>query len=320
MKPIRAGKMRAAGVTLAELMISLTLGLLIVLVGSALLASSNASYLNQAEATRLNDSGLYAYEVISRAIRQTGFIEWDTGAPAVRPEDSAGISGLDAHSVSRNSEGIDSPINGAVNGSDVLAVRYSGTGTGDDGDGSMINCAGFGVGKAVSEAERGWSIFYVATGASGAAELRCKYRGASSWGSDAIVGGVDSFQVLYGLDTDDPADGVANQYVNASTLNALDDALVLAGADAAQKQADKQRKTHWKRVVSLKVALLLHGERGSAGRELLPGRFDLFGKDYADAYASSDPGVRIEEADLPPAMQGRARHALLWTISLRNRP
>jgi type IV pilus assembly protein PilW len=320
MRPIHAGKMRSAGVTLVELMISLALGLLIVLVGSALLASSNASYLSQTEATRLNDSALYAHEIISRAIRQTAFIDWDGGAVSVRPEDSASISGLDARSVSRDSEGIDSPVDGAVNGSDVLAVRYSGTGTGVGGDGSVINCAGFGVGKAASEAERGWSIFYVATDVSGEAELRCKYRGASSWGSDAIVRGVDSFQVLYGLDTDDPADGVANQYVNAATLNALDDALALAGADAAVKQDDRQRKTHWKRVVSLKVALLLHGERGSAGRELLPGRFDLFGKDYADAYAGSDAGVRIEEATLPPALQNRARHALLWTISLRNRP
>ena len=49
---------------------------------------------------------------------------------------------------------------------------------------------------------RGWSIFYVAANGDGEAELRCKYRGASGWGADAIVRGVDSFQVLYGVDTD----------------------------------------------------------------------------------------------------------------------
>lgn len=311
---------RARGVTLVELMVSIALGALIVLAGGALLVFSSRSYVNLAEVARLNDNAMFAHEIISRAIRQTAFVEWGGAAKAVsmRPDDSASVSGLDARGVSRGSEGIDSPTAGSVNGSDVLALRYSGTGAGPHGDGSVINCAGFGVAGAASEAERGWSIFYVATNAAGDAELRCKYRGANSWGNEAIVGGVDSFQVLYGLDTDSPGDGVANRYVNASALNALDDALDPAGGDAAAIARDKQIRTHWKRVVSLKVALLLHGERASKASGA-PERFDLFGQPYADAYAGSDPGVRIDEARLPAELQGRTRHLLTWTILLRNR-
>lgn len=311
---------RARGTTLVELMMSLALGALIVLAGGALLVFSNRSYVNLAEAARLNDNAMFAHEIISRAIRQTAFVERGgaTKAVSLRPDDSASVSGLDAQGVSRASDGIDAPTASTVNGSDVLALRYSGSGAGPGGDGSVINCAGFGVARAASEAERGWSIFYVATNASGDAELRCKYRGANSWGNEAIVGGVDSFQVLYGLDTDLPGDGVANRYLNASALNALDDALVLAGADADARERDKQIRTHWKRVVSLKVALLLHGERASKASGA-PERFDLFGQPYADAYASSDPGVRIDEARLAPELRGRARHLLTWTILLRNR-
>ena len=324
MKPfVCAGVTRARGLTLAELMVSLALGLLVVLVGAALLVSANGSYLNQSEAARLDDSGRYALATIGRAIRQTAFVNWE-GAEAplgARPEDSAGIGGLDNRSLGRAGAGIDLPLAAAaaINGSDVLALRYSGAGAGPDGDGSVINCAGFGVAAAASEAQRGWSIFYVATDAAGEAELRCKYCGANGWGADAIVRGVDSFQLLYGLDTDEAADGVANQYLNASAINALDAALVLDGADAAAQERDKNARTHWKRVVSIKLALLLHGARGSAP-DGAPALFELFGKPYADAYGGADPGVRIDERQLPAAQRGRARYLLVTTILLRNRP
>ena len=316
---MKSGLAHQRGLTLVELMISLTLGLLVMLVASALLVASNGSYLQQSETTRLNDGGRYALDAVGRAIRQTAFVNWDgkdahVGAAA---EDSANISGLDARSVSKNSDGIDTPLKGAVNGSDVLALRYVGAGPGFDGDGSVLNCAGFGVGAANSAQARGWSIFYVATDADGEAELRCKYRGEKSWGADAIVRGIDTFQVLYGLDTDDPADGLANRYVNATVINALDDALALVGADAAARARDKNGKTFWKRVVSVRIAVLLHGGAGSlAGNG--PRQFDLFGKDYSDAHGSGDPGVRIDEAVLPTALRNRARQLVETTISLRN--
>ncbi|HAT31678.1 MAG TPA: pilus assembly protein PilW [Janthinobacterium sp.] len=310
---------RARGVTMAELTVALALGALVALVGSALLVSASASYLNQAEAARLNDGGLYALQTIGRAVRQSAFGGWDddAGPLGARPEDGASVSGIDARTLGRDSEGIELPLGGAVNGSDVLALRYVGAGAGADGDGSVLNCAGFGVAKAASDAQRSWSIFYVGSDAGGEAELRCKYRGANGWGADAIVRGVDSFQVLYGLDTDDPADGVANLYVNASAIEGLDGALVPLGANAAERALDRNRKTHWKRVVSVKVALLLHGAPGSAGGAL-PARFDLFGKAYSDAWGGGDTGVAIDEKILPPAQRGRARRMVDATILLRN--
>lgn len=314
MAPRRGARMRGVGVI--ELMIALTLGLLVMLIGSVLLIGSNSGYLQHTEVTRLDDSGRYALATLTGAIRQTAFVNWDRGdAPAgAQAEDSANIAGLDARSVNRAGDGIDAAPANAVNGSDVLALRYFGAGSGASGDGSVLNCAGFGVGAAASEAERGWSIFYVAVDADGEAELRCKYRGASSWGADAIVRGVDTFQVLYGLDTDQPPDGVANRYVNASEIAGLDAAQAVAGEDAAARN----RKTYWKRVVSLKVSLLLHGERGSA-MDAAPQRFDLFGAEYSDAYGGSDVGVRIDEQALPAAQRGRSRRLLRTTVTLRNR-
>jgi type IV pilus assembly protein PilW len=169
-------------------------------------------------------------------------------------------------SLVKTSVGIDDPVTGAVNGSDVLAVRYGGAGAAPDGDGSVVDCAGF----TVHEAKEGWSIFYVARNGDGLAELRCKYKGAANWSADAVVAGVDGFQVLYGFDSDSPPDGIPNRYVNASTLSAL---------DAALAPGERNEKTAWKRVASVQVALLLHGEKASPA-PVQPAGYALFGPAY----------------------------------------
>ncbi|PKV42838.1 type IV pilus assembly protein PilW [Janthinobacterium sp. 61] len=312
------------GISLLELLVALSLGALLMLAASTVLLASSGSYGEQSASARLDDNGRYALDTIARAVRQTAYVNWDSSAAPVAHADydSASIAGLDARSLGKDSEGISGALPDAVQGSDVLALRYYGAGKEEGGDGSVLNCAGFAVGAAQTEAQRGWSIFYVAQGADGEGELRCKYRGANGWGADAIIRGVDSFQVLYGLDTDTPPDGVANRYVNASALDSDDAALVLAGADAAARQRDFYRRTHWKRVASVRVVLLLHGEAGQVDKmaELGPAQFDLFGKAYAEAHGAGDTGVRIARAALPAATRSRLRQLVQTSIMLRNGP
>jgi type IV pilus assembly protein PilW len=307
---------RQRGMTLVELMVSMTIGLAVTLAAGSLLLSANAAYATQEDAAAMADGGRYALEVIGRAVRQAAYANWEQ-VDIAAGLDTAGpnrVEGLDASSVSKTSNGIADPLPAAVNGSDVLALRFAGAGPAPGGDGSMTDCAGF----PVHGQEEGWSIFYVARGSDGEYELRCKYRGAAGWGADAIVAGVDSFQVLYGLDTDGEPDGVANQYMNASAVRTLDAALVLAGADAAQRELDRLRRTHWKRVVSIKVALVLHGlgpRRG--GRESAV--YDAFGAAYGDRFGASDAGSRLREDGLPAALRTRERKLFGATIVLRNR-
>ena len=317
---------RHRGMSLVELLVALSLGALLMLAASSVLLAASGSYGDQSASARLDDNGRYALDTIARAVRQTAYVNWDSNAAPVAhaAHDSANIAGLDAHSLGKNSEGISGALPGALHGSDVLALRYYGAGKEEGGDGSVLNCAGFGVGAAQTQAQaqRGWSIFYVAQGADGEGELRCKYRGANGWGADAIIRGVDGFQVLYGLDTDMPPDGVANRYVNASALDAYDAALVLVGADAAARQRDLHSRTHWKRVAGVRVALLLHGEAGQADKmaELGPAQFDLFGKAYAEAHGAGDTGVRIARTALPIATRSRLRQLVQTSIMLRNGP
>jgi type IV pilus assembly protein PilW len=306
---------RARGIGLAELMVAIAVGALVLLLGATLLANANAAYVAQLDGAEIDDAGRYALEAVGRAVRQAAYIDWDQGDTAVGVDAAmaAPLSGLDARSLSKNTSGIDDALPDVANGSDVLALRFAGAGPAPDGDGSMLSCAGFGV----AGAQDGWSIFYVARGADGQAALYCKYRGAAGWGADALVGGVDSFQVLYGVDTDTPADGVANRYLNASALDALDDALLLEGADAAERARDRRRKTHWKRVVSVKVALALHGARRTRAN-VEPKVFDLFGPEYSAGAGGADTGTRLDEARMGESLRTRERKVVGITIALRN--
>lgn len=307
-------RFRQVGMTIVELMIALLLGLVVILLAGSLFISANAGFAAQREQAAIDDAARFALATIERAVRQAGYVDWQAGqAGAERAAAPAFINGLDAASLGKASEGIGSEREAAANGSDVLALRFGGAGHAPDGDGSMLNCAGF----AVDGQREGWSIFYVGTGAGGQSELRCKYRGENNWSADAVVAGVDSFQVLYGLDTDTPVDGAANEYVSASALHALDAQLPLEGANAVERERDRNRKTHWKRVTSIKVALVLHGApRGrNEGKEAV---FDLFGAAYADAAAGRDEGVRIDEALMTPSMRNRERRGFSAAILLRN--
>lgn len=286
----------ARGLSLVELLVALAVSLGVLLAAAVLLAGADDAHGAHADAVEVDDSGRYALALIGRAVRQGAFVDWERlGTASPDPAAPAPLAGLDDRTLAKTGAAIANALPGAVHGSDVLAVRYPGAGAAPDGDGSVLNCAGF----AVHEAEEGWSIFYVARNAGGEAELRCKYRGASNWSADAVVKGVDGFQVLYGIDTDTPPDGIPNRYVSASGIAALDAGLGLAGA------AELNKHTRWKRVASVRVALLLRGERPSAAA-VQPAAWALFGPGYDDE-AGPDPGTRLTSAELDGGERAPAR-------------
>ncbi|HEX8784573.1 MAG TPA: PilW family protein [Telluria sp.] len=301
------GRARERGLTLAEMLVALTIGLATVLAAGRLLLFAATAQAAQAEQAAIDDGGRYAFELIGRAVRQAGFVDPAVlAAPdpaAVLDAAPAAVAGLDAHTLPRTPAALDQPLPDQVNGSDVLALRFAGAGPAPKGDGSMASCAGF----PVAQGEEGWSIFYVARNAEGEAELRCKYRGSSNWSADALVSGVDGFQVLYGLDTDTPPDGVPNRYVNADAIRALDAALP-AGLSAAEFN----RRSWWKRVISVRVGLLLHGgrpTRAAPGSEV----FKLLGPDAGDPL---DVGSSLDESAMTPDLRRRERRLFSMTFAL----
>lgn len=303
--PIRLGRER--GVTLVELMVSMTIGLFVVAIATVVLVSAKSGYVAQADSTQILDTGRHAIDIVSRTVRQASYLNWDgTDFSTPKADDGPAVFGMDAKSLKSRSEDISSPVARSINGSDVLAIRIGGSGEGSNGDGSVLNCAGFGIGTgdASEKRERGWSIFYVAEDVSGEPELYCKYPGEDGWAAQAIARGVESFQVLYGLDTD--GDGHPNSLVNATALESM-------AKDAADKSAP------WKKVVEVKVAVLVRGANGILAESRV-GDYDLFGETYSSSHAARDRGVRIHVSELPKAVRNRARKVFATTVWLRNRP
>lgn len=300
---------RESGMTMPELLVASSVGLAVLLACASLFIWASRAFAAQVETAAMDDAGRYALEAIARAVRQSAAADPDGQGGAADPAAPARLSGLDARRVSQAGFGIDNAAPDAVNGSDVLAVRFPGTGAPPNGDGTSLDCAGF----AVHRNEEGWSIFYVARNAQGDAELRCKYRGNNNWSADAVVGAIDSFQVLYGLDGD--ADGTPERYLNASALAGLDAGLVLAGSTPAERDADLRRRTHWKKIASVRVALLLRGpvsRLGSARNAV----HALFGSDYGALAGRSDAGTQLREAELSGAGAARYRKVFGTTIAL----
>lgn len=310
---MRRGKYRTfrfggqAGVTLVELMVSMTIGLFLIAAAIVVLVSAKSAYIAQSDSAQVLDTGRHAIDILSRTVRQASYLNWD-GAGTAEPEagDGPAVFGMDAKSLKSRTAGVDAPLTRSINGSDVLAVRFGGSGQGSNGDGSVLNCAGFGVGtgEAAGVNERGWSIFYVAEDASGEPELYCKYPGEDGWGAQAIARGVESFQVLYGLDSD--GDGYPNSVVNATAIEGM-----------AKSSSDPY--AWWKNVVEVKVAVLVRGA-SPISADLPDASFDLFGEPYSAAHATRDKGVRIRVSELPKAARNRTRKVFAATVWLRNRP
>ena len=335
------------GFSLVELLISITLGLFIILIITGLISAGKINFFTQADTAILHDSARTTFTNIARSVRQAGFTNQDIDGTSAMTDAtlSADIIGFDHKTLKAGSPGISSLLENKENFSDVLAVRFSGSGKKQSNgvtapDNSILNCAGFGVtvpdtttdltesdNTKNNEEKRSWSIYYVARGAGGESELFCKYRGKNAWSATAIAQGVDSFQVLYRLENDDHHNtGKGNQgdskltsispFLSAGAIHALDATILLNGVTAAERTKELNQKTYWKKVTAIKVALLLHSTHTLTSAPAAQ-QFDLFGAGYRLAHGDTDPGTTIDTAQNPVQRQ-QLRHAFSTIIQRRN--
>ncbi len=309
------------GLTITEMMIAITLGLFILLTGTGLLLSSKSSYLMQEQNATIQETGRYALELIARSVRQAGYESWNGGIEPFfsSAEFSSNVIGMDAVTLKKTSVALEGATSvDVVNGSDVLALRFFGENT-VNVEGSILNCAGLAVAgpDSIQTADqgRGWSIFFVAKDSAGEPELRCKYQSNTSWSADSIARGVESFQVLYGIDID--GNGSPDQFLRADGIDALDDNLLLVGDNAIARASDRNRKTAWKKIKAIKFSLLIRGSH-TVRDDVLATEYNLFGVDYSNAHGSADKGVRIKEHMLSKESRNRIRKIFTHTIQLRN--
>jgi type IV pilus assembly protein PilW len=303
------------GFTMVELLIATMLGLLVVLLVTGLVFSSKSAQSTQIDAATMQDTARFALDNISRSVKQAGYVNLDRGDVPVMDTAllTASVMGLDDGSLKATSYGISSPIT-ARNSSDILALRFFGS----NEENTILNCAGSGVPASTSKQELikepFWSIYYVSNDVNDEPALYCKYgiksdNGVTNFTAQAIARGVESFQVLYGLNTSSPTNNHnTTQFLSATQIYALDSGI---------SDAELNKKTHWKKITAIKVAMLIRGAENSRLAQTTA-TYNLFGKEYGDNFGSSDKGTQINEFDMPLTQRKRLRKVVGTTIQLRN--
>lgn len=184
---------RQAGVSLVELMIAMTIGLLLIAVVGNVYLAGRQSFQDQDESARLQETGRFVLDTVSRIVLEGGRAD-------VAPDNTlltfAGIPGAGM--------AIDG-ANGAGAAPDTLIVRFASASPGE------FDCLGAGTGGVAAN-----PVVVTQTLALAGTDLRC----TSSIGNatQPLASNVEDFQVTFGLDADN--DMNVDQYVAPTTANA----------------------------------------------------------------------------------------------------
>lgn len=306
------------GVTMVELLVSLVLVSLITLVVLALYTSSASSYKTIDSNQQLQDNARYIFEVVSQAVRQSGlqdgaqYAAFTNATPSVSvlaPTSDASVFGAQpplfgfnngkvVNTTTEDDYGSNDTAGATLNYSDVFGVRYFGSSRLDGhpldagiADGSVIDCRGIPVRYPDTAVDIGLSLFMVGLRASdNEPELMCfNLAHKQPWN---IVSGVESFQVMYAVDSNGGVDTTPTRWLNAKQVG-----------DA----------NLWVNVKMVRIGMILRGSIGSAQSQapiLYP-----FGEKFSQisGAVSSELGMSF----VPPN-DGRLRRAFTFDLATRN--
>lgn len=185
---------RQLGLTLVEIMVSLTIGLIVLAAIGSVYLGSRQTYRVQEDNARLQEAGRYALEVIGRSVRQAGAdAEMSFNPVTGTPE--------------CNVAGVCVPVagaNGAV--SDTLIVQsYAGREELNAGVWGARDCTGGFVASGILPANVATNTFDL-----NGTDLRCT---GGIGGAQPLVSDIEDLQIMYGIDTS--GDQSADQYVAA---------------------------------------------------------------------------------------------------------
>jgi type IV pilus assembly protein PilW len=321
---------RQHGLTLVELLVSMALALLVTLVAIGALLFSRQGSSAMEQSANLRDNARFGTDLVRRIVLQSGFesiqantavregsATWSGGAVDAAPDvegfnNALVAAGGDPTTVANGSRaggcGTVSDTS-CVNGSDVLVLRYQGMSIGGVPDRSVVNCAGQAVGDATAMADRPMSAFHVRRSAAGEPTLVCSYVDADdgTLKHRELVEGVESFQVLFGVDGVNPGE-VLSAAAAASAATFVHrylraDQMVVVGNPVATRE-------NWRRVRAVRIGMILRGPVGSAVQGNLVQTMYPLGRLLAtggDAFSTF-----VTPAD------GRLRQEVTFTVLLRN--
>ncbi|MBF0132521.1 MAG: PilW family protein [Magnetococcales bacterium] len=170
------------GFTLVEMMIGITLGLLLMLGVIKIIDSNTQSNVLMETLSEVQGTGRFVLNYLGNNLRLTGY-----------PRESTNII-----------TAITGTNGTGTNLSDAITVQYE----------SSTNCAGAATGGTITQ-----DTFFIQLNAAGLPELNCTATVPTGFTTYAIVDGVESLQILYGEDMDNPTDGQVNRYSNAANVS-----------------------------------------------------------------------------------------------------
>jgi type IV pilus assembly protein PilW len=318
------------GFTLVELLVALALTLVIVTAAVATLIVSRRGFSTVDAVSQLDENARFTTEILRRTIAQAGFLDvaYATGTTAGQFKVANAAAILPMVHGYNNAQIPDPPdfepfsVNGnrsscpgtsgtaCKNGSDVLIIRAQAAArNAKQADGVTTNCRGSAEPTVPTDAaDVITSEFFARVDTNtGEPTLMCHANGTNTKGENRfstvpLVSGVESFQVLYGVDGVDPgkpmaaADSVVDHYLRADQLD-------VPGNDAASL-------ANWQRVRAVKIGLVLRGPANSAQDSVATIKYPFGVGGYSSA---ADPGTALAA----PA-DGRLRQTVSFTVYLHN--
>lgn len=323
------------GVTLIELLVAMTVGMVITIAALSMLILGRSGHNAVDSSSQLVDRERFAIDIISRVVAQAGYQDFAGAVHLTRsiaktlgqdPEpdlfgwNDAYFTAPDDLFISTTSKIADANRAGkcgtitdtsCLNGSDILVVRFQGAGPTSSPDGTMINCRGLSepglFGADLNE--RAASVFYIQRPSTGSTEpsLYCSYynHATGGWvGGQPLLEGVESMQLLFGTDNVSPGivpaaggqDSVVDRWLRADQLK------VPSNPTATRE--------NWRRVRAVRVGLVLRGPVGSAQERVAESLYPLGTPTFV---ASADSGSKL---DVPA--DGRLRRVVNFTVHIRN--
>ena len=177
--------------TIVELMVAVTIGLLLTVVIAQLFLGSRQTFATTDDVSRMQENIRFTQQMLIRIIHLASY-KSSPNALTVGRDGKPGV--FDPPNVALFA------VDGGGTTSDSLTIRYQGSGDGlGIADGTVVDC----VGTKVDAGGFAINTFSIAPGANGG--LLCN--------GVEVVPNVVNMQVLFGEDTDSPADFNANRYV-----------------------------------------------------------------------------------------------------------
>ena len=320
-----------AGLTMVELLVAMVISSVVIIAAFSALIVSRQGFTATDSASQLRDNARFLTDHIQRIGVQAGYLDYKFAtAPqsitAIFPEPD--VKGFNNALANLNTPTMDFTPRDAssLDGSDVLVLRYQASETypgSNTPDNAMVNCMGSPAPKLPQNRDdRVANIFHIKlSDADQEPSLMCTTMMTSSSNivtieTQSLVRGVETFQVLYGVDgviPNTPLPATLTTTANIPTKYLRADQMVVPGSP-------NETNKNWGRVRSLLVGMVIRGPAGSAP-ENVSQTYYPFGTAPASTNGtkgSSMMSVNDVGTKFQSPKDNRLRQVVTFVVHLRN--